>query len=56
MTCLFLGNVKAIPKEFQLALVVADIDKKIKKVVSKTHIEKRKISLLRDGKIRKRIE
>ena len=44
-------NVKAIPGEFQHALVVADIDKrKIRKVVRKTCPERRKITLLKDVK------
>ena len=48
---------KAIPGEFQHALVMADIDKrKIRKVVRKTCTERRKISLLKDVKIRKRFE
>ena len=43
----FLRNVKAIPEEFQHALVVADIGKmKIKKVVRNTHVDWR--SLLKD--------
>ena len=45
---------KAIPGEYQHALVIADIDKKkIRKVVRKTYDERRKISLLKDVKIRK---
>ena len=48
-------NVKAIPWEFQHALVIADIDKrKIRKVMRKTCAERRKITLLQDVKIRKR--
>ena len=48
-------NVKAIPGEFQCALVVVDEDmKNIRKAVRKTCAEIRKISLLRDVKIRKR--
>ena len=48
---------KAIPGEFQHALVIVDIDKKkIRKVVRKTCVERRKISLLKDVKIRKRHE
>ena len=40
---------KAIPGEFQHALVIADIDKrKIRKVVRKTCAERRKITLLRE--------
>ena len=50
----FEQNVKAIPGEFQHTLVIADIDKrKIRKVVRKTCAERRKISLLKDVKIRK---
>ena len=53
----FIKNVKAIPGEFQHALVMADIDKrKIRKVVRKTCTERRKITLLKDVKIRKRLE
>ena len=49
-------NVKAIPGEFQHALVIADIDKKeIRKVVRKICAERRKITLLKDVKIRKRV-
>ena len=41
-------NAKAIPSEFQHALVIADIDeKKIMKVVIKTCTERRKITLLK---------
>ena len=48
---------KAIAGEFQHALAVAELDKrKIRKVVRKTCIERRKISLLKDVKIRKRSE
>ena len=48
---------RATPGEFQCALVVADIGKKkIKNVVRKACSEKRKISLLKDLKIRKRFE
>ena len=40
---------KAIPGEFQLALVVADVEKKkIREVVRKILIDIRKISLLKD--------
>ena len=49
-------NVKAIPWEFQHALVVVDIGKKIRNVVRKTCTERRKISLLKDLKVRKRLE
>ena len=53
----FIRNVKAIPGEFQHALVIADIDKrKIGKVVRKTCAGRRKISLLKDVKIRKQFE
>ena len=49
-------NVKPIPGEFQHALVVADIDKKkIRNIVKKTCTGGRKISLLKDEKIRKRL-
>ena len=45
---------QAIPGEFQHALLVADIDKrKLRNVVRKMHIERRKITLLKDLKIRK---
>ena len=47
---------KEIPGEFQHALVIADIDKrKIKKVVNNTCAERRKITLLKDVKIRRRL-
>ena len=53
----FVQNVKAISVEFQHALMIADIDKKkIWKVVRKTCTERRKITLLKDVKIRKRFE
>ena len=43
--------------ELQHALVIADIDKKkIRKVVRKTCAERRKITLLKDVKIRMRFE
>ena len=49
-------NVKAIPGEFQHALVIVEIDKqKIRNVVRKICVERRKISLLRDAKIRKQL-
>ena len=48
-------NVKAIPGEFQHALVMAD-KRKIRKVVRKTCAERRKITLLKDVKIRNRLE
>ena len=47
-------NVKAIPGEFQHSIVIADIDKR--KVVRKTCAERRKITLLKDVKIRRRFE
>ena len=48
-------NMKATPGEFQHALVIADIDKrKSRKVVRKTCAKRRKITLLKDVKIRKR--
>ena len=48
---------KAIPGEFHHPLVIADTDRKnIKYVVRKTYTERRKVSLLKDLKIRKRIE
>ena len=48
---------KAIPGEFQHALVIADIDRrKIRKVVRKTCAERKKITVLKDVKIRKRFE
>ena len=44
----FVRNAKAIPSEFQHALVIADIDvKKIRKVVRKTCTERIKITLLK---------
>ena len=47
---------KAIPGEFQHALLVADVDnEKIRNVVRKTCIERRKICLLKDVKIKKMI-
>ena len=50
----FSQNVKAIPGQFQHALVVADTGKKVKRnVVRKTRIERR-IRVLIDEKIRKR--
>ena len=53
----FTRNVKAIPGEFQHALVIVDIGKKkIRKVVKKTCTERKNISLLKDVKIRKRFE
>ena len=50
----FIKNVKAIPGELKHVLVIADIDKW--KVVRKTCAEKRKITLLKDLKIWKRLE
>ena len=48
---------KAVIGEFQHALVIADIDrKKIRNVVRKTCTGRRKISLLKDLKIRKRFK
>ena len=48
---------KAIPGEFQHALVIRDIDKrKIRKVMRKTCVERRKITLLKDVKTRKRLD
>ena len=45
---------KAIPGEFQHTLVITDIDRKIiKKVVRKTCVDRRKITLLKGVKIRK---
>ena len=53
----FILDVMTIPGEFQHSLVVADIDKKkISNVVRKICIERRKISLLNDLKIRKQFE
>ena len=53
----FMQNVKAFPGEFQHALVITDIDKrKIRKEVRKTCGERRKISSLKDVKIRKRFD
>ena len=46
---------KAIPGEFQHALVIAD-KRKIRKVVRKSCAEKRKISLLKDVKIGRQYE
>ena len=51
---LFIQNLKAIPGEFQHVLVIADVDKrKIRKIERKTCAERRKITLLKDVKIRK---
>ena len=53
----FIQNVKAIPGEFQHSFVIADVDKKkIRVVVRKVYTERRKMSLLRDLKIRKRFD
>ena len=49
-----LQNVKAIPWEFLHVLVVSDMDKKKRRnVVREIFIERRKISLLIDDRIRK---
>ena len=48
----FMQSLKAIPGEFQHALVVADMDKKkIRNVMRKTCSERRKIALLKDVQI-----
>ena len=48
---------EAIPGEFQHALVVVYMDrKKIRSVERKTHTERRKMSLLKDFKVRIRFE
>ena len=53
----FQRNVKAILGEIQHLAVIADIDmKKIKKVVRNTHNERKKISLLKDVKMRTLLE
>ena len=53
----FIRNMKVIPGDFQHALVITDIDKKkIRRVAKKTCAERRKITLLKDVKIRKRFE
>ena len=53
----FIRNVKAIHTEFRHAFGTVDIVKrKIRKVVRKTCTERRKITLLKDEKIRKRFE
>ena len=52
----FIQNVKIMTVDFQHALVIANIDKKIRKVVRKTCAERRKITLLKDVKIRKRLK
>ena len=53
----FILNVKAIPGEFQHALRIVDMDKrKIQNVVRKACAERRKITLLKDVKIRKLFE
>ena len=50
-------NVKAIPGEFQHALVIVDLDMKIiRKVVRKTWVERKKISFAKDVWIRKQFE
>ena len=49
-------NVKAIPGRFQHKLVIVDVDKnKITKVVKRTCVERRKISLLKDGEVQEAI-
>ena len=54
----YIQNVKKIDGEFQhaLVMVIADIEKKLSEVVKKVCAERRKISLLKDVKIRKRLE
>ena len=53
----FIQNVKAMREAFQHALVETDIDKrKIRKVVRKTCAERRKITLVKDVKIRKQVK
>ena len=53
--CLFMRYVNAIPGEFQHSLVIADIDKKkIGYAVRKTYTCFRKMSLVKDVKIRRR--
>ena len=53
----FIQNVKAIHGEFQHVLVIADIDnRKMMKVMRKTCAERKKITLLKDVKIKKRLE
>ena len=48
---------KVIPGEFQHSLVIADIDKRqIRKVLRNTCVDRRKITLLKDAKIRKPFE
>ena len=50
-------NAKVIPVEFQPTLVIADTDnRKIRKVARKTCAERRKITLLKDVKIRKQFK
>ena len=50
-------NVKAAPWDFQHALVIEDIEKrKIRKVVRKEGVERTKITVLKDVKIRKLFE
>ena len=49
-------NVKVIAGEFQHASVIAEIGKKIRKVVRKTCAKRRKISLQKDVKIRKQFQ
>ena len=53
----FIQYVKAIPGQFQHALVFSDIDKReIRKVVRKTCAEGRKMTMLKDEVIKKRFE
>ena len=53
----FMQSMKAIPGEFQHALVIADINKKkIRAVLKKMCAVRREISLLKDVKIIKRFE
>ena len=53
----FIRNVKAIAGEFQHALVLANMDEsKTRKVVRWTCVERRKVTLPKDLKIRYRFE
>ena len=53
----FIRNVKAIPGEFQHALVIADIDRKqIRKIMKKVCAERRKTTMLKDVKTWNRFE
>ena len=47
---------KPISGDFQHALVVADIDIKIRNIVRKIGIERRKVSLLKNVKVRKQFK